>query len=254
MKMASVAMVFVLAICLAVVSACDGGDGDITARDISDEELALMVLPQQELGGEYAELQLDEETSGFVTNEETIEEAHDPADEGQDIERFGRVNGYFEAYSSGNGAFVGEHAPYVATGVELLRDSESASARLEDEMADYEIELSAQAEEQQAREVDLVPFSPGNLGDEASGLDMHVAFPLNGGLEVSYNGSYVAFRRGRLVGAVVVGQFDGELEDKDRRDRIVALARKLDERIQAVLRGDITPAPTPALYLQPTLL
>jgi hypothetical protein len=35
----------------------------------------------------------------------------------------------------------------------------------------------------------------------------------------------------------------GEFSATDRRDEVAALARKLDERIQAVLRGDITPSP-----------
>ena len=243
MKMASLGMILLVGTCAAVLSACGGDEADLTARAISDEELALMVLPQEDLGDEYAELEPDEEISGFVTNEESIAESQDPDDEGQDIERFGRVNAYYQAYSDDSGVWLGEQALYVTTGIELLRDSVSASARLEDEMADLETEFSAQAEEQEAEEVQIVPFSPGDLGDEAFGLVTDFTFPLDEGITVSSDGSYLAFRRGRLLGIVVVARFGDGFEDKERRDEVVALARKLDERIQAVLRGEITPAP-----------
>jgi hypothetical protein len=89
-----VATAFLFAICVALLTACGGGEADLTARDISDEELALMVLSQEELGKEYAELELDEDQSGFRTNDAAIEEAIDPDDERQDIERFGLLKGY----------------------------------------------------------------------------------------------------------------------------------------------------------------
>ncbi len=241
-KTARVAMVLLLAICLAVLSACGDGEADVTAREISHEELALMVLPQEEFGAEYAELELDEDISGFVSNEEAIEDDHDGDDERRDIERFGRVNGYAEVYSIPPGGQAGPSALsevdlMVGTGVELLRDPEGASDRLEDEIGDYERELREEAGAEDAQEVDLRLFSPGGIGDEAIGLQVHLPLPLDGGLRLFYNVTHVSFRRGRLVGAVVVGQFD----ERDRRDEVAALAHKLDERIQAVLRGHITP-------------
>lgn len=243
MKGPCVAMALLFAVCLAVLSGCGGGEADVTAREIGDEELALMVLPQDELGTEYAELELNEDGSGFLSNDEVIAESHDRDDERRDIERFGRVNGYSEAYSTTGGFLAGEGLPDVMMGVELLRDSAGASGRLEDEIADYETELREQAEEEDAQEADLRPFSTGGIGDEAVGLQVRFTIPVDGGLKLSYYATYVSFRRGRLVGAVLVG----ESEDRDRRDEVAALARKLDERIQAVLRGDITatPAATP---------
>lgn len=245
-KTARVAMVLLLAICLAVLSACGGGEADVTAREISHEELALMVLPQEEFGAQYAELELDEDISGFVSNEEAIEDDHDGDDERRDIERFGRVNGYAEVYSSPPGGQAGPSALsevdlMVGTGVELLRDVEGASGRLEDEIGDYERELREEAGAEDAQEVDLRLFSPAGIGDEAVGLQVQLPLPLlpDGGLKLFYNVTHVSFRRGRLVGAVVVGEFD----EGDRRDEVATLARKLDERIQAVLRGDITPLP-----------
>jgi hypothetical protein len=243
MKAPCVAMALLFAVCLAVLSGCGGGEADVTAREISDEELSLMVLAQEEFGAEYAELDPDDERSGFQSNDEVVAEAHDRDDERRDIERFGRVNGYFEAYSSTGSFLTGEGLLDVATGVELLRDSAGASGRMKHEMAEYETELREQAEEEDAQEADLRPFGTGGIGDEAVGLQVRFTIPLDGGLKVSYYATYVSFRRGRLVGAVVVG----ESEDRDRRDEVAALARKLDERIQAVLSGDITatPAATP---------
>lgn len=230
------------AACGAMLSACGGGEPDVTAREISNEELVLMVLPQEELGAEYAGLVLDEFTSGFLSNEEAIENDYDGEDERGDIERFGRVNGYAEVYSpppadQGDPSALNEQGLMVGTAIELLRDGEGASGRLEDETADYERELRGEAGTEAAEEVDLQPFSLSGIGDEAVGLQMRQPVPLDSGLKMFYNATIVSFRRGRLVGAAVVAEF----ADKDRQDELAALARKLDERIQAVLRGDITP-------------
>ena len=244
MKTACVGMILLLAICPAVLSGCGGGEADITDREISDEELALMVLPQEEFGAEYAGLELDEGASGFLSNEEAIENDYDGEDERGDIERFGRVNGYAEVYSSPLGAeddpsALSETGLMVGIGVELLRDTEGASGRLEDEIADYEREFREEAGAEEGQEAELRLFSPAGIGDEAVGLQMEFPVPVDAGLKVFYNATHVSFRRGRLVGAIVIGEF----YDRDRRDEVVALARKLDERIQAVLRGDITAAP-----------
>jgi hypothetical protein len=237
-------MVLLLAICLAVLSGCGGGEADITDREISDEELALMVLPQEGFGVEYAGLELDEGASGFLSNEKAIENDYDGEDERGDIERFGRVNGYAEVYSSPLGAEDDpsasiEEGLMVGIGVELLRDTEGASGRLQDEIADYEREFREEAGAEEGQQGDLQLFSLYDVGDEATGLQMEFPVPVDTGLSLLYNATHVSFRRGRLVGAVVVGEF----YDRDRRDEVVTLARKLDERIQAVLRGDITAAP-----------
>lgn len=243
MKTGCVTIALLLAVCSAVLGACGGGEADLAAGDISDEELALMALPQEEFGAEYAELELDEGTSGFLSNEEAIENDHDGDDERRDIERFGRVNGYAEVYSSPLGveddpSALSGTGLMVGTGVELLRDSEGASGRLEDEIADYERELREEAGTEEVQEADLTLFSPDGIGDEAVGLQMEIPVPVDTGLKLFYNATHVSFRRGRLVGAIVIGEFNAG----DRRDEVAALARKLDERIQAVLRGDITAA------------
>jgi hypothetical protein len=243
-KTACVGVALLLAICPAVLSGCGGGEADITDRDISDEELALMVLPQEEFGAEYAGLDLDEDASGFLSNEMAIETDYDGEDERGDIERFGRVNGYTEVYSS---PLVGEDDPsasnemglMLGTGVELLRDADGASGRLEDEIADYQKEFSEEAGAEDVQQRELQVFSPDGVGDEATGLQVEFAVTVDTGLSLLYNATHVSFRRGRLVGAIVIGEFNA----RDRRDEVVALARKLDERIQAVLRGDITPPP-----------
>ncbi len=243
-KTACVGIALLLAICPAVLSGCGGGEADITDREISDEELALMVLPQEEFGVEYAGLELDEVASGFMSNETAIENAYDGEDERRDIEGFGRVNGYTEVYSSplaveDDPSASSEMGLMLGTGVELLRDGDGASGRLEDEIADYQKEVSEEAGAEDVQQGDLQLFSPDGVGDEATGLQMEFPVSVDTGLSLLYNATHVSFRRGRVVGAIVIGEFNA----RDRRDEVVALARKLDERIQAVLRGDITPSP-----------
>jgi hypothetical protein len=248
-----VATAFLFAICVALLTACGGGEADLTARDISDEELALMVLSQEELGKEYAELELDEDQSGFRTNDAAIEEAIDPDDERQDIERFGLLNGYSGVYASpsflGGGTFgLDEEDVLVVTAVALLRDPEGASGYLEDSISEYEAQFHDEEalapdpdlELEVEMELDSRRFSPGGVGNEALGVQAYLAAAVDDVWMSSVNYTFLAFRRGRLLG-IVAFALGGEKDD--RQDEVTALARKLDERIQAVLRGDITPTP-----------
>jgi hypothetical protein len=52
--------------------------------------------------------------------------------------------------------------------------------------------------------------------------------------------TFVGFREGRILGSVNMGRAD----DQDVSSEVAALARKLHERMLAVLAGEVTPAPT----------
>jgi len=230
----------VLAIVL--LSACGGGGGDErTDREITDEELSLMVLPQSELGSQYAEFLLDEGGSGFQTNESQIEAAFDKDDEAKDVERFGRLNGYDQSFISPDALQEGKGVFAVGTTLGLYEDAEGASGDFQDVPEDLRRSVAKTSEE--ATLTDMQDFDPGEIGDGSGGLVL--TFDIAGqGVRVTT----VGFREGRLVADAVIARAD----DEDVREEATALARKLDERLLAVLRGEVEPEPTAASEPTPT--
>ena len=219
-----------LATLAAVAIACDGnGVPDPTARDISDAELAAMVLPLEELGSAYADFERDDD-SGFQSNEDKIDDAFDEEDEEGDVERYGRVTGYEESYTSVEG-LLEEGVFIIGTMVALYEDSDGASGDLKDEVNDSK---DAEGTTDEGVTVgDVEEFDPDDFGDESVGLVLALSGEALG--DLTFYGTLVAFRRGRIIGSVVIARFD----DEDVRDEATELARKLDERVQAVLRGEV---------------
>jgi hypothetical protein len=144
MKTATLPLALPFAICLAVLTACGGDNGDNeldrALRSITENDLAIMVLPQEDLGEEFADLQIDDE-SGFVDNEEAADDTVDPDDTADDLERAGRINGYQLNFSIGEAEVVrvlqaGEGVILVGTEVELFDDADSASDYLAKQVED----------------------------------------------------------------------------------------------------------------------
>ena len=225
-------LLLLLATLAAVAVACDGsGAPDPTAREISDAELAAMVLPLEELGSAYAGFELDVLQSGVVSNEDVIGDAFDEEDEEGDIERYGRVTGHAESYSPIEARLEVEGVLVIGTNVSLYEDSDGASGDLNDEAKDAKEGEGLTKDGVTAGGVE--EFDPGDFGDESVGLV--VTLSDEAVQTFTFYGTVVAFRRGRLSGSVFIVRFD----DRDVREEVSGLARKLDERIQAVLRGEV---------------
>jgi len=247
MKSSSVAIAFLFSICLAVLSACGGG-GDLTGREISGDELeralrsvvendlAIMVLPQENLGDEFANLETDED-SGFVDNQEAADGTIDPDDTASDLEQAGRINGYELSYTdtSLSALETGEGVVQVATDVSLFRDVGAASDFLAKEADDHqrfegkEIGPSLILEE-------VETFAVDGLGDEAIGLRARASL---GGAKLYLTS--VSFRLDRLVGGAWLFRAD----DASVNSQVEAIAWALEERIKDVLLGDIGEVPVP---------
>jgi len=227
------------ALALLSASACGGGGGqaDLTDREITDEELSLMVLPLSNLGPQYADFELDD-TSGLQSNEQVIDDAFDEEDEAQDVERFGRTNGYEESYTF-SAALPEEKGPiHIATGVILHEDADGASGNLKDGVEDAQRAVGMTKEDVTIQGVDT--FEVGDIGQKAVGLIQKASIKIDEE-ELTIHQTVVGFREGRLIGSVVITNLKGE----DVQEEATALARKLDERILAVLRGEVEqPAPT----------
>ncbi|MFQ5880683.1 MAG: hypothetical protein ACE5IZ_11005 [Dehalococcoidia bacterium] len=227
--------------------ACRGGSNavDDTVREISDDELALMVLSLEDFGADFADFQLDED-SGLMTAEQKADDDFHPEDEAQDLLRFGWASGYEEsdfdpeAIEEGSGLF------FVSSGVDLFDTAEGAAGYF----ADLRAELSdLPGTTDEGATVGQVETFDADVADEAVGAHISISFEDGDGSFHSWAGA-LFFRRGRLMGSVFIGSF----EQRQFEERLKGLARRMEERITSVLAGAavsegtlLTPQPTPTV-------
>jgi hypothetical protein len=250
MKPASAAIALLFAICLAMLSACGGDNGDSeleqALRSVTENDLSIMVLPQDDLGEEFAGLEIDDD-SGFKDNEEAADETIDPDDTAEDLELAGRINGYELIYSDPvlSALEAGTGVINIATEVDLFSDASAASDHLAKRVNDRQ---QLEGEEIEARltleKVEM--FEVDGLADEAVGLRARLSFA-----EVQFYQTVVAFRLDRLVGAAYAYRAD----DSGIDSQIEAIARALEVRIEGVLLGDIggVPVHVPQAEEEPTV-
>jgi len=243
MKVVSLAMGLLFAISLAAVaSACGGGNDDEldqALQSVQENDLAIMVLPQEDLGEEFVDMEIDGD-SGFAGNEEAADDTIDPEDTADDIEQVGRVNGYSLGYETPDwfsALQAGEGLLTVGTDLDLFEDAEAASDFVLKQANDY---LRLEGEEVEAgitlEKVDV--FAVDKLADEAMGVRARASF---GDMDMYL--TFVGFRIDRLLGSASISRAD----DADVLSQVEDIARALEERIEGVLLGDIgeTPVPTP---------
>ncbi len=223
-------------------AACGGGGDDLgeALQALSENDLAIMVLPEDELGGEIAGLEIDADESGFSDSADTADDTLDPEDTADDIDRMGRVSGYGLGYSDPDLSALaeGEGVVFAGTSLDLFQDEEGAAAFLDKQLDDYqrfegkEVEPGFRLEQSETFTVD-------GLGDEAVGLRAQLTF----GDATAFQ-TVVAFRLGRLLAAAVLSRAD----DTDAAAQMEETARALEARVEGVLRGEIrgTPVPIPA--------
>lgn len=238
-------------VCALVLAACGGGGGegqeDLTARDITDEDLVLMLLPKVEMGEDYAGLSLVHDP-GLRTASDIIDAALDPEEQTEDLERFALISASDVAYAESTiDEETGEpRGQTVAFAVHLFEDPEAASGYLEEDLADWEDQVGAMRTGRRHWEQKLTAaeqFKPGTIGDESRGIRFTLAAFIVPSSSIDARTTMVWFRRGRLLASASISTTIG---DPDLREAAEALAGKLDERIQAVLRGELTPTPVGA--------
>lgn len=221
---------------LLLVAACGGeGGGEedgITAGDISDEQLALMVLEQSGLGEGYAGFELT--LSRLETRDQRA--VHVDEDEAKDLERFGELKTYEQRYSRDEALAEGTGPVSVGTTVFVFESAKGASSYLDDDVADLERKVGQQLGLTKIHTVER--FSLDAVGDESLGLRLIVLTLTETGW-VSHYHTLAWFREGHILALVSLVRLD----NSDVRAETEALAHKLDQRIQAVLAGQVTPTP-----------
>jgi hypothetical protein len=200
-------------------------------KQLGRDELATMVLPQDAMGGAYADLELHEERSGHVDNAREAKQNVDLEDSREALIRAGRIGGYTQRFRPPKG---GTPLIEVSTTVELLRDEEMAATYLEDQLADFERMKGRKIEGVSLRGAKRFPVT--GIGDEAGGVEVTLAFKKRRGYS-----TIVAFRRGRVVAAADLTRADR----RDVRGEVQRLARVLESRVSGVLRGEELREPEP---------
>jgi hypothetical protein len=225
-----------LLVVLALVAAACGGGHHSEPRAPTDEpgrigvdRLALMVLPQRVLGAPAVGLAIDRDASGRNDNAAAAASSIDPDDTAAALRRAGRITGYeLDFVDSGLTTLTGDGGVYeVGTRVHLFRDRTSAHAFLAKQIGDFERLAGADsANGPSLRGVSTFPVA--RVGEEAWGVTASIAF---GGIRTY--GTFVAFRRGRLVGTA--GLLRKNVEDDVTL--VLGIARTLAERMEGVAAG-----------------
>ena len=208
-----------------VPASSSSSDDETKPTEISESQLAYMVLDHSELGKEYDDFFLTVE-SGFETNDD-----YGGGDSAyiRNLVRMGRLTGYkdgYANYTNDSGVF------FVQTSVSMFRDTAGASELVQQSLQD--------AEESDAEGVttsSITPFDTPRIGDEAVGFVARRDLGAEDGEGGSLFGTHVVFRVGSLTADVQIASDD----DEDIRSDATDLAAKLEQRIAGVISGDIEP-------------
>jgi hypothetical protein len=231
------ALIFGISLLLATAGiSCTSSDALQKAlEDITDDDLAVMVLPADELGEDYEDLEVSGDESGHISNSAAAEDSFDTDTTAEDLEELGRISGYDLSYEDPDflsldsiGGLLG-----ALTSVTLFEDAEGASAFLEKEKSDAE---EQEGETEAGVRVESVETRNVDLADEATGMEFHASIG-----EVDIYGSAVYLRLDRLVGLAAVTRGD----DEDVSGEVERIAGLLNERIRDVLLGDLSATPVP---------
>ncbi len=225
-----------LLLCGLVLASCGQGGNRAVQLDaeVTRADLAIMVLPADELGRLADGLRLGRDDSGRSSNAAAARQSLDPQDSARRLRGAGRVDGYELTYSS-PGTLSGKRkrgVVSVGSSVELMQDAVDASRFLNKRVNDYERFEGTVSEG--VRLQGASTFAVPTIGEETQGIRGTVR-----GFGLTLHTTVVAFRRGRIVASVGVVRVD-------RRDMTAAatrLAITLDSRIQRVLGGQLEEDP-----------
>jgi hypothetical protein len=220
--------------CALALAGCAFGQAEDSA-EITDDQLAVMVLPRAELGTPVG-FELDPADSGPISAREAADATTDPRDNAADLKRAGWLGGYELTFADPNRSVSFQRGEGVVMGdstVQLFDTETSARAHLLGEIKDLE-----RFRGQVVDGVRLARFETFevDVGDEGWGVELTAR-----ARGVTLHGTGVLFRSGRLTADTGFLHLDRA----DRRGEAVAAARALESRIARVLAGDLAAKPVP---------
>src|SRR3990172_11469036 len=160
---------------LLVASACGGGGDELekALQSLSEDDLAIMVLPQEAFGDASDGLEVAS-YSGVNDSDEVADDTLHPEDTGDDLEEAGFVAGYSLNFEDPSFSALEEGAGIlnVSSTVELFEDEQAASSYLAKLLEDNrrfegeEVEPGTTLEE-------VEEFVVEGIADDATGLILH---------------------------------------------------------------------------------
>jgi len=206
------------------------------APEVTPEDLAVMVVPGEEIGPAVDPLEVDPEDSGPETAAKVAKNTIDPKDKGKTIVRGGWLAGYELNYSDPKRAAAfrsQEGLVAVGSSVDVFETDSAARELLVKEIRDYQ---RFNGKTVDGAKLERFETFEAPVGDEAWGIELTAAV---GDTRVYVTGVY--FRHGRLVGGAGYLRADPTVV----RAAATRLALALDERIEKRLAGELEDRPVP---------
>ena len=224
-----------LLLAVLALAACGDDSRPPAAVEIAPADLAIMVLPEEQLGGLADGLRLSAGDSGPASSAKAARQTLDPKDTGRSLAGQGYLRGYNLTFSDSRLLAAKRKTGVLVVGssVDLLDDGASASRFLNTQMGDFE---RLRKRLPGVRITGITAFDVPRVGHEAHGLRARMRAA---GLDVRL--TMVAFRRGRLLGSIAVNRVGPGSDVRALR----RLALTLDSRIQLVLGGGLDDEPVP---------
>jgi hypothetical protein len=203
---------------------------------VTQDDLAVMVVPQGELGDGVEALEVDPQDSGPISAGTAADDTIDPKDTAKSLRHSGWTTGYELNYSDPKRAasFARRRGLVVAgSSVEAFETDSAARERLVKEIRDYERFEGKMIQGAKLEKFDTFDVA---VGDEAWGV--HFVGRVG---KVRVYATGVFFRHGELLATAGILRADATVE----RGTAIQLARTLDERIERRLAGQLREAPVP---------
>ena len=202
---------------------------------VAKEDLPKMALPLSFIEAEFPGFQLDADGSGHLDHEDAADDTIEPDDTGADLAARGHLEGYKHDFSEPNVSLGAR----VSTRVELFATPALAQAFLTRQVQDFRRFIGIEFQEGSAL-TEFRELPAPDVGTDAVAVYLKASIA---NFEGGISNTFVAWLRGPVVARVRVLAFD----DEDRVDAIRRLAQRMDERIVAVVAGEISALPaTPA--------
>jgi hypothetical protein len=222
-----------LVVCALALAGCAFGE-EGGSQEITRDELAIMVLPQAELGPEFAAFEVDDD-SGPGSARRLADNTMDPDDTPASVKRAGWTAGYDLSYSPQRRlAAEGRRGALSAgTSADLFATETNARSFILAEIRHFKRFEGKTREGVKILRADEFDVT---VGDEGWGVELEFR-----GSSGTMTMTGVIFRHGRVVATAFYLRGDGA----DVRPQAASLALKLENRIARVLAGDLDAQPVP---------